>query len=277
MAASRARRHRVLRGHPYEGAWKVAYADFATAMMAVFVVLWLLTQADLRLRQQIARYFRDPTLSEAALLAEEARAHGRAPDRPRLLPLGPSLGEQELLEGEKKAIEQTVQRIARTDATLASLKDQVIAEVTDAGLAIQIVDKGADRLFEPASARLAPGVEQLLALVSQRLGRLPEQVQVAAHTDGRPIAPEAAVSGWEITFARADAARRVLEASGLWPGQVHRVVGYGDTEPLVPTNPLADENRRLSILLERSEARPGARDCAAPSPVVLPPDPLPGR
>jgi chemotaxis protein MotB len=124
-------------------------------------------------------------------------------------------------------------------------------QVTDAGLSIDVVDDGRDLLFDPASARLAPGLVELLEALGGELGQLPNHVQLGGHTDSRPFAPDAGITNWELAFARANAARRVLEAHGLRPGQVRRVVGYADSEPLVPDNPLADANRRLSILAER--------------------------
>lgn len=264
-----ARRRRRLRSHPYGSAWKVAYADFTTAMMAVFIVLWLLTQADMRLRQQIAQYFRLPGRATVTVPGRPARATGRE------LP-APGMGEHELLEGTKRAIDDTVRRVARTDPDLASMKDQVISQVTDAGLAIQVVDRGGDMLFDPSSARLRPGAARLLRLIAGRLGRVPNRIQIGGHTDSRPFPADAGgITNWELAFARANAARQLLEGYGLWPGQVRRVVGYADTEPLVPSDPLAAENRRLSILVERGGPLPGTTDCAPGTPIVLPPDPLP--
>jgi len=143
-------------------------------------------------------------------------------------------------------------------------------QVTDAGLSIQVVDRGHDRLFDPSSARLKPPLVSLLKQLGRQLRRLPNRIQIGGHTDSRPFPPEVAMTNWDLAFARANNARRVLEASGLWPGQIHRVVGYADSEPLVPEDPLADENRRLSILAERMDPLPGG-------PIALPPDKLPGR
>lgn len=258
------------RAHHYGAAWKVAYADFTTAMMALFVVLWLLTQADMQLRQQIAQYFRQPgVLPGGSVISPNAsEARSRTPKvvtRELLVVTGQ--GEQELLEGEKKALEETV---AKTPE-LALLKDQVIVQVTDAGLSIQVVDRGRDLLFDLSSARLKPPLVRLLRTLGPQLGRLPNPVQIGGHTDSRPFPPEAEITNWELAFARANAARRVLERSGLRAGQIHRVVGYADTEPLVPEDPFAAENRRLSILAERIEPAGGGSE----GPVVLPADRLP--
>jgi len=260
------RKKRAVRAAHYGGAWKVAYADFVTAMMAVFIVLWLFTQADTKLRHQIAQYFRDPgVLPSGASKSRDARVV------PRQIPVLPGDGEKDFLEGQKKTIEEALARAAAGSPDVAMVRDRVVIQVTDAGLSIEVVDDGRELLFDLASARLKPALVEVLRRLGAELGRLPNRIQIGGHTDGRPFAPDAGISNWELAFARANAARRVLEASGLWPGQIHRVVGFADSEPLVPDNPLADENRRLSILAERrapprstGEARATSPDREAP-------------
>src|SRR5207245_5895018 len=175
-------------------------------------------------------------------------------------------GEQELLENEKKAIDQTLARRPE----LGLLRDQVIVQVTDAGLSIQVVDRGHDRLFDPSSARLKPPLVSLLKQLGRQLRRLPNRIQIGGHTDSRPFPPEVAMTNWDLAFARANNARRGLQATGLWPGQIHRVVGYAASEPRVPEHPLPPEDRRLSILPPPLHPLPGG-------PIALPPAKLPGR
>ena len=140
-------KRRPLRPHHPGTAWKVAYADFTTAMMALFVVLWLLTQSDMRLRQQIAQYFRQPgVLPGGAVISVDAN---EVPNRTpgvvsRELLVAQGQGEQELLENEKKMIDQMLARRPE----LALLRDQVIVQLTDAGLSIQVVDRGHGLLFD---------------------------------------------------------------------------------------------------------------------------------
>jgi chemotaxis protein MotB len=240
------------------GAWKVAYADFVTAMMALFIVLWLLTQADTQLKQQIAQYFRDPGIlpSGSFLSPDQAtQKEKEAKIMAKELIVLQGNAEQEALEGEKKAIDEAMDRAMKENPELALLRDQVIVQVTDAGLSIQVVDLGRDMLFDLSSAKLKPALMQLLKHLAAELGRMPNRVQIGGHTDSRPFPADAGISNWELAFARANAARRVMETNGLWPGQINRVVGYADSEPLVPENPLADENRRLSILAQRMGPR----------------------
>jgi chemotaxis protein MotB len=255
------KRRRARHAAHHGGAWKVAYADFVTAMMALFIVLWLLTQADMKLRANIAQYFRDPGVlpSGTMINPDVGAAKSREPKvAARDVVVLAGDGEEELLQGQKKVIEETLAQAAREDPTLADLKNQVIVQVTDAGLSIQMVDKGRTLLFDLSSAELKPAVVAFLKALAHILGRMPNKVQIGGHTDSRQFAPRAAMTNWELSFARANAARRVLADNGLSPGQIHRVVGYADSEPLVPENPFADENRRLSILAMRQGPPPGA-------------------
>jgi chemotaxis protein MotB len=264
------KKRRAAHAGSHGGAWKVAYADFVTAMMALFIVLWLLTQADMRLRQQIAQYFRDPGVLPSGTMIS-AEANEAKNKQPRVsaqdIVIVQGDGEEDLFRAQKKEIEEAIKQAAREDPALAELRDQVIVQVTDQGLSIQVVDKGRNLLFDLSSAKLKPALVELLKRLGGQLGRMPNHVQIGGHTDSRPFAADAGITNWELAFARANAARRVLETNGLWSGQIHRVVGYADSEPLVPENPLADENRRLSILAERTGPAPGRPECE-PNPIA---------
>jgi chemotaxis protein MotB len=268
-------------GAHHGGAWKVAYADFVTAMMALFMVLWLLTQADLKLRQQIAQYFRNPgvLVGGAMINAEMNEARSR---EPKVISMDVTVvsgdAEEELLQNRLREIEDIIEHEAAADPALEAIKDQVIVQVTEQGLSIQVVDKGRTMLFDLSSAELKPPVVKVLQSIAGQLGSMPNPIQIGGHTDSRPYANGSTMTNWELSFRRADNARRVLEANGLRRGQVERVLSYADSEPLVPENPLADENRRLSILAQRNAPPPKPTPGIAPGeePVVLPPDPLPG-
>lgn len=283
------------------GAWKVAYADFVTAMMALFMVLWLLTQADVKLRSQIAQYFRDPGVlpGGSILSVDQNSARTREPSvvekdililntgelRRRQQRIEEEVHEeQKKLEQQAQAVTKAIQKLAGTDEAVKKLQDQVIVEVRDAGLSIQVMDKAGDRqlLFDLSSAALKPPLVKLLQNIAGVLADMPNTVQVGGHTDSRPYSTGSTKTNWELSFERADAARRVLESNGLRPKQVSRVMAYADSEPLKPDDPLADENRRLSILAER--IRPTgvpepqtAAEPVRPLPIVLPPDAIPGQ
>jgi chemotaxis protein MotB len=260
------------------GAWKVAYADFVTAMMALFMVLWLLTQADMKLRSQIAQYFRDQgVLSGGMAISEEVQAAKSREPKVVAQDIVLVQGEEEHLRAQKTQIEHALAEAAKDNPGLSAALDQVIVQVTPQGLSIQVVDKGREMLFDVSSATLKPPLVELLKRLAEQLGRLPNHIRVGGHTDGRPFPPSAPMTNWELSTERANAARRVLEANGLWPGQITEVVGHADIEPLVPDRPLADENRRLSILAVRNGPAPGPGIVGPDAPIVLPADPLPAR
>jgi chemotaxis protein MotB len=287
------------------GAWKVAYADFVTAMMALFMVLWLLTQADVKLRSQIARYFRDPGIlpggsvvsidsntamardpevaerdfnliqgrkaKKTSLQKDQGRGKGRGGNGVAV-PQTPA-AEQKQLEATAQAVEKEVRALVAAKPELAGLEKQVLIEVADQGLLIQVVDqaRSKDLLFDSSSADLKPPLVQLLQRVAEVVGKLPNAIHLGGHTDAHPYRKGSDKTNWELSFERADNARRILEGSGLRPGQLERLLSYADTEPLLPENPFADENRRLTILAGRILPAPAGGSGVT----VLPPDALP--
>ena len=249
-------------GHnPRLGVWKLAYADFVTAMMAFFMVMWLLTQSDLRLRSQIAMYFRSPgVLPGGAAINEELNA--ARPHEPKVvsddLMVVQGEGEEQMLRGRAKEIREAVAHAAASEG-LAGIAQQVHVEVIPAGLVIEVVDEGKTLLFDLSSAELKPRVVEALKRIAPALAKLPNPIQIGGHTDSRPFPPGSSMTNWQLAFQRADNARRVLEEAGLPPGRVDRVQSFADTEPLVPDDPMADENRRLSIVAVRRFQAPPAR------------------
>src|SRR5207244_11768724 len=146
-------------------------------------------------------------------------------------------GEQERLEGEANEIRAAVARAAQENPEIAQLKDQVIVQVTDAGLVIEVVDKGRNLLFDGSSAALKPGLIALLRNVAGALAQLPNRIHVGGHTDSRPFPSGSRMANWDLSFQRADAARRVLETSGLRPGQVEGVIGSAAQPRRTPDDP----------------------------------------
>jgi chemotaxis protein MotB len=250
------------------GAWKVAYADFITCMFALFLVLWLLTQADLKLRQELARYFRNSGVqSGGSMLGEKlepARTNNPRPLEAALTIVQGAGEELEALRGHAKEIQEALER----GPEFAAIKEHVRVEVTSEGLEIQVVDSGASGrkglLFDLSSAALKPELIALLKELAGHLGDLPNHIEIGGHTDARPYAAGATLSNWDLSFQRANNARAVLESSGLRPNQILRISAYGAGKLLNPADPLADENRRLSILARRDET-PATEPKAGPS------------
>ncbi len=247
-------------GH-HGGAWKVAYADFITCMFALFLVLWLLTQADLKLRQDLARYFRNAGVqSGGSMLGDKLETAKTSQIKPleAALTIVQGAGEElEALRGQAKEIQEALEHGPEFNA----IKDHVKVEVTEEGLEIQVVDSGtAGRkglLFDLSSAALKPELIALLKELAGHLKTLPNHIEIGGHTDARPFPASAGLSNWDLSFARANNARSVLEQAGIRPNQILRVSAYGSERPLNVANPLADENRRLSIVARRDKTAKG--------------------
>lgn len=243
-------------GH-HGGAWKVAYADFITCMFALFLVLWLLTQADLKLRQELARYFRNAGVQSGGSMLgdklENAKTNDNRPLEAALTIVQGAGEELEALRGSAKEIQEALEHGSEFDA----IKDHVRVEVTAEGLEIQVVDSGTSGrkglLFDLSSSALKPELVALLKEIAGHLKTLPNHIEIGGHTDARPFAAGAGLSNWDLSFARANNARAVLEQAGIRPNQILRVSAYGSERPLNVANPLADENRRLSILARREK------------------------
>ncbi len=242
------------------GAWKIAYADLVTAMMAFFLLMWLLNSSNSNTKTGLAKYFSEGpdffnTKEGMAILS--AHNQGILPGGRGLKP-GPDVGagdtlaaEENSAEKERRAMENTALAIDRTfssDKLLQAFKDQVSMDFTDEGLRIQVQDKAAQVLFDSGSARLKPYTLSILKEIAQELGKLPNRVVIGGHTDSVQY-PSQAYTNWELSAERANAARRVLQASGLKPGQIQRVTGYADSVPLEGKAPGDPQNRRISIIV----------------------------
>jgi chemotaxis protein MotB len=226
-------------GH-HGGAWKVAYADFVTAMMALFLVLWLVSQADVKLKEQLANYFRSPGVFTATRGGVLARS-------PKVSKDPAAQDDAELLANAANVLQRKFERNPRFE----TVRDSVKIEVTDEGLRIQILDKAEQVSFGSGSATLTENAAAILSEVAAVICEMPNPLYIGGHTDRRVFPPGSVYTNWELSTDRANAARRYLITQCIKPEQVRRVVGYADTELLVPTDPYAPANRRISITVAR--------------------------
>ena len=213
------------------GAWKVAYADFVTAMMSLFIVLWLLNSTP-QVKKAIAGYFNDPKGSGAATGSSAAGASASVSIDPTNV--------QKLKEEIEKAIVQQPE--------LKQLSKQVEITIVGEGLKIELIEGDAS-FFESGSANVSPGGVQLLALLAGQLKVLPNPLSIEGHTDAQPYAGAAEYSNWELSADRANAARRLLQQNGVGPRQVTQVRGYADQQLRKPEAPLDPSNRRISLIV----------------------------
>jgi len=239
------------------GAWKVAYADFVTAMMALFIVLWLLSQTDEVTRQRLSEYFRTGMFSgaPALVMGGSGVATGAFLDAKG----GVLQFEQQALLNGAEAVKEALMQAVKGNSELAGLLQDIDIKVTEQGLLIQILDGSQDLLFDLSSADLKPRLKKLLEAIAPVLGKLKNQIQVHGHTDGRPFPAGAGRSNWELSFDRANNARHILESHGLREGQLAGVFAHGSASLYITKNPLDSRNRRLAILAVRR----GAEDFAA--------------
>jgi len=237
-------------GHGHHGgAWKVAYADFVTAMMALFMVLWLLASSDQQTRQEISNYFRTGILPDGDLSMN--RAAQITPSVIQASPTPAPAGEQALDEKSEaaKALVARLDKLASVDPGLARVMKNVHIEVNQDGILIEAVDEDGGLLFDVSSPQLNEPLERLLHALGPALAMIDRPIEINGHTDARPFAPGARVSNWDLSYQRAEAARQILEASGVAPRQVTGVFARGASQLYIATDPLAPQNRRLSILV----------------------------
>jgi chemotaxis protein MotB len=248
-------------GH-HGGAWKVAYADFVTAMMALFIVLWIVGQSN-AVKNAVAAYFKDPTV-----FTEGSGGAGILPDgapKQQPVPQVTTPSDMETLKAEGKKIEDA---ISATPA-FSKFKDKVQVTVTKDGLRIELVENAAGIFFDVGSAQVKSETIQLLAMIAGEIGKLPNRVIIEGYTDARPYTG-VGYSNWELSTERANAARKILEEKSLKKDQVHEVRGFADRNLKHPDRPLDASNRRVSILVvpsqtQTSDAIPGV---AVPEKVV---------
>lgn len=226
------RRPRKVAHTHHGGAWKVAYADFVTAMMALFIVLWLMS-SDKEVQQAVSAYFSNPS-GPGKLTGTAAAGQGHSID----------LQKQDMDKLREK-IEQALMKIPN----FQNLKDHVEITVTADGLRIELSENEAGMFFP--SGRSVPTEEGALLLTSlaQQLGALPNKVLIEGHTDSKPY-PSDAYGNWELSADRANAARKIMLAHGLKPDQVSQVRGYADQQLRHPENPESPANRRISVIVQ---------------------------
>jgi chemotaxis protein MotB len=230
-------------GH-HGGAWKVAYADFVTAMMAFFMVMWIIGQSE-PVKAGIGGYFRDPVAFEAS------GGRGVLPGGDTINPPKPETA-IDATSKERQRLEAAVLHIREgldKDA-FKTLRDQVEFTVTPEGLRIDLIEKDESTFFDSGSATLRGETGHILGVIAHELGTLDHKLDLEGHTDGRSYASTVGYSNWELSADRANAARRVMEHAGLKQNQVTSVRGLADRQLRYPAEPLNARNRRVSILVK---------------------------
>ena len=230
-------RKKINHGGHHGGAWKVAYADFVTAMMALFIVLWLLSSSE-KVKKSVESYFQDPTGS-GKLAGTTMSGKGEG------LMLKP-----EDMAKLKDRIEQAMEQLPKFD----QLKQNVTMTVTNEGLRIELLETEKGLFFDSGSSKLSPRGEEMLRMLAGQLKLLPNKLLVEGHTDAKPYGSETGYSNWELSADRANMARRLMQDSGVTQDQIAQVRGFADRHLRDAKAPLNPGNRRVSVIVQYVEA-----------------------
>jgi chemotaxis protein MotB len=221
-------------GH-HGGAWKVAYADFVTAMMSLFIVLWLMSSTSKETQKEIAGYFRDPKGVSAK--------HGANPKPDDSKEAKPKKEDLALL---KMDLLQAIHQIN----ALEKLKNQIQITVTEEGLRIELLEAEQGTFFEVGSAQPTPVLDELLKVLAGQLKDLPNSISIEGHTDSRPYLQHGTYGNWELSTDRANVARREMQSYGIRLNQISQVRGFADQRLHLPDKPYDPSNRRVSLVVQ---------------------------
>jgi chemotaxis protein MotB len=219
-------------GH-HGGAWKVAYADFVTAMMALFIVLWLLS-SSVKVKKAVAGYFNDPKSSQK------------------------ETGSDKMGDGESVALDKTnvqklkeqIQKAIKEQNNLQKLAKQIEITITPEGLRIELIEDKSGTFFQSGSAKLSETGQELLNMLAAQLKPLPNKLLLEGHTDAAPYSSDNGYTNWELSADRANSARRLLQTDGVGKDQISQVRGYADQMLRVKNDPMDPTNRRISLIVQ---------------------------
>jgi chemotaxis protein MotB len=237
-------------GH-HGGAWKVAYADFVTAMMALFIVLWLLNSSE-KIRKAVSAYFKDPS-GTGQLTGSSSSGTGDAV----------SIGKDNMAN-----LKEELAQAMKKSPEYEKLKDYVQMSVTGEGLRIELLESEKGMFFQSGSSVPSDTGKELIVLLAEQLSKLPNRLMIEGHTDARAYTGRAEYSNWELSTDRANSARRIMDENGVRAGQVLQVRGFADQNLRIPDDPEAAGNRRVSVIVryQNEDAQPPPARAEEPKP-----------
>ena len=219
-------------GH-HGGAWKVAYADFVTAMMALFIVLWLMNSSK-QIQEAVGGYFKDPT-GNSKMVGSDMRGSGE---------------NFNLSKDNMAQLKEQLQSAMRQVPNIDKLKNHIDMTVTAEGLRIELLESAVSTFFNSGNADPNMDGEDILILLAQELGSLPNKIAIEGHTDSRPYRLQSNYGNWELSADRANAVRRLMQQHGIGADQVMQVRGFADQKLRKPEAPDDPSNRRVSLIVE---------------------------
>jgi len=228
------------------GQWKVAYADFVTAMMAFFMMLWLISMIAPEKRARVAQYFKHFSIFEKGGLSfvdKSSEIFDEAGDPAKKV-------QREWDKQYNVTPEEFIQTIKTAiENNLGDIKDQIIVDIFEAGVRIQLVDKDGKNMFDLGSSAPTPLALRIVRVIGDNINNIPNPVSIEGHTDSLAY-HSTDYSNWDLSTERALSARKALEQTGLSPDRLTKIAGYADTVPLIQEDPRDPRNRRISIILK---------------------------
>ena len=224
---------KISHGGHHGGAWKVAYADFVTAMMALFIVLWLMNSSK-QIQQAVGGYFKDPT-GTAKMVGSDMVGSGES---------------FVITKDNMQELKEQLQHAMREVPNFDKLQNHIDMTVTNEGLRIELTESATGTFFDSGSARMSTDGSSMVKLLGQELGKLPNHLAIEGHTDSKPYPPGAPYGNWELSADRANAARRLMMLQGMREDQVTQVRGFADQRLRKPDSPLDPSNRRISLIVQ---------------------------
>jgi chemotaxis protein MotB len=226
-------RKKVSHGGHHGGAWKVAYADFVTAMMALFIVLWLMNTSK-PIQDAVSGYFRDPSGTSKKVGSDLAGPSAKA-----------AASSKEDMQELKKQLEKAISEMPDFD----KIKKHIDITITSEGLRIELTESAKGTFFDSGSAKITGDGQEIITTLAEQIGKLPNKLAIEGHTDSIPYGPGASYTNWELSSDRANAARRLLQGHDVRPDQVTQVRGFADQRLRLKDNPKDPANRRISIIV----------------------------
>jgi chemotaxis protein MotB len=230
---------KISHGGHHGGAWKVAYADFVTAMMALFIVLWLLNTSE-KIQKAVGGYFKDP-LGTASKVGTDMQ--GAAENFV-------------LSKDNMEELKEQLQKAIREVPIFDKLKNNIDMTVTNEGLRIELTESAAGTFFDSGSAKISSDGAELLDALAEELGKLPNRLAFEGHTDSKPYVEGSSYGNWELSTDRANAARRLMTQKGIRTDQVTQVRGFADQRLRKKDAPLDPSNRRISMIVQYLDKKP---------------------
>src|SRR5277367_6505367 len=227
------------------GAWKVAYADFVTAMMALFIVLWLMNTSK-PIQDAVSGYFRDPSGASTKPGSDVAGP-------PKIVP-----AKKEDMEQLKAELEKAMSEVSN----FAKFKSHIVMTITSEGLRIELMESAGGTFFDSGSAKITGDSVGVIRALAEELGKLPNKLAIEGHTDAKPYGAGSLYTNWELSSDRANAARRLMQANGVGADQVVQVRGFANQRLRLSDSPMDPSNRRISVIVKYNDSAADA-DAAA--------------